>query len=153
EVQRMPRFCASCRMDSLVSREEVAATTKNVDLRSFDWNGRFSHEIFLARAHLFTRLVPCGATTRTDAPAASKLCILLSAGVQAPTTRQRRPVTSTNMGNSADIARNTPACVPLGSVCSSSLKKNILCADPLYITLYNVRDYSLSRVCPLKNSK
>src|SRR5579864_5907384 len=78
--------------------EEVAATTRNASARSAGRNLRRSQRIFFARVHARIWSVASGATTRTLAPARSRLSILSWATEPAPTTRQRRPFNFRNAG-------------------------------------------------------
>src|SRR5438477_7483542 len=54
--------------------------------------------------------VACGATTSMDAPASSRLLILLSPTVPAPTTRQRLPSSFRKIGNILSLL----SCANLG---------------------------------------
>src|SRR5579863_5104387 len=80
--------------------EEVAATTRNASAKSVGRNLRRSQWIFFARVHARIRSVASGATTRTLAPARSKVSIFSCATGPAPTTRQRRRANFRNAGNS-----------------------------------------------------
>src|SRR5262249_39762701 len=83
---------------SLTSTDEVAATTRKVESRSALSNSRAYQASTRALSHVTMAGVACGATTRTLAPATSRLRIFDSAIFPAPITRHERPFSFRNIG-------------------------------------------------------
>src|SRR5215471_18317863 len=85
-------------MRVLRSRDCVATTARKILSRSPSKNARSASRSFFSAAHWRTVLVASSATTRTRAPVSSRPRIFCSPTPPAPTTKQLRPSSFTNMG-------------------------------------------------------